>query len=323
MFEQPVRAEIFDEEASPFEQPGSTFVNPIQEFSTYRIVPHPLTGLPVRMARPSTFGGHLSETATLDEWKIAMAVLGVAKTEDLYVLANSEPLPEEPIHLRQPGWWMEWARLGHEGMDAARAKHGAHLGSAIHAWTEQIELGLITMDDVPVKFRPHVAHFLRVHAESKLELNPDYVETLICETTIHQTKQTAGLCGRLDRLRDHPSGWLIVDDTKTGRQAPKGLDEIAIQLAVYANAEYHWDPVGQVWKPAPENIHKGVATITHVPIDQPDKAEIIPVDIEWGLKAAHVVAWVLGYRNRAKRKKDGLRLPVSVLGEITDYAATL
>lgn len=323
MFDQPGSTEVFDEEATPFDQPGQTHVDPIQEFKTYRVMPHPVTGVPSRFARASKYGGTLSDIEILVEWKIAMAVLGVGKFEDLHALANSTPLPEESIELRNPGWWGPWADIGHKGMDAARAAHGAHLGTAVHSWTEQLEQGVIDVSDVPKKFRPHVEAFLRVHADHELELNPDYMETLICETTVHKTRQTAGLCGRLDRLRNHPSGWLFVDDTKTGKQAPKGLDEIAIQLSVYANAEHHWDPDGQCWKPAPENVHKGIAFVTHVPINNPDASEIIPVDIEWGWKAAHVVAWVLAYRNRAKRKKDGLRLPVSVLSEITDYVADL
>jgi hypothetical protein len=310
--------EPYDEDGFGELGPDVTIPPMIEQYETYRLVPHPLTLARVRMGRPSSFGGTLADGFTLTEWKIAQAVLGVSKYEDLYVMANSHPTPPEPIEQREKGWWTPWAQYGHEGMDAARSLHGAHLGTAVHRWTEQLDAGTLEVADVPKKFRPHIENYIRVHAELGMEMIPSYRELLIAETSIHETRQTKGLCGRLDALRKHESGWLIVDDTKTGRQAPKGLDEIAIQLAIYANAQWHWEGTEQTgqWVPAPRNVNKEVATITHIPIDRPDEAEIIPVDIVWGLQAAKVVAWVLSYRNAAKRKTKGLRLPLSVLQDL-------
>lgn len=322
--------DIFDEltPPEPYDEDGfgelgvdETVPPMIQEFQTYRLAPHPVTGETVRMARPSGYGGTLSDGFTLEEWMIAQAVIGVSKNEDLYVMANSHPLPPEPIEQREIGWWTPWAGYGHEGMDAARSLHGAHLGTAVHRWTEQLDAGTLDVDDVPSKFRPHIENYIRVHEELGMEMIPAYRELLIAETTVHNTRQTKGLCGKLDALRKHESGWLIVDDTKTGRQAPKGIDEIAIQLAIYANAGYHWVGTEKVgyWTPAPRNVNKQVATITHIPIHDPDASVIIPVNIEWGWMAARVVAWVLAYRNAAKRKTNGLRLPLSVLKDIAPF----
>lgn len=311
----------YDED--PFADLGAdeTVPDMVQEFEKYRKVPHPVTGQIVRMARPSSYGGVLTDGFTLEEWKIAQAVIGVTKNEDLYVMAQSHPLPKEPIEQREIGWWTPWAEYGHEGMDAARSMHGAHLGTGVHRWTEQIDDGSITVDDVPKKYRPHIENYFRIHEENGMGLVPEFRERMIAETTVHETKQTKGLCGRLDALRSHSSGWLFVDDTKTGRQAPKGLDEIAIQLAVYANAGWHWigDNKAGYWVPAPANVNKEVAYISHLPIDRPDESEMIPVDIVWGWQAAKVVAWVMSYRNAAKRKYNGLRLPLSRLAEIAPF----
>lgn len=293
----------------------------IEEHEKYRLAPHPVTGQTVRMARPSSYGGVLTDGFTLEEWKIAQAVLGTAKFEDVYAMANSEPMPEGPIEMRDIGWWKPWAAYGHMGMDAVRSMHGAHLGTSVHRWTEQVDANTIEIDDVPKKFRPHIENYLRIHEENEMGLVPAYRERMIAETTIHETRQTKGLCGRLDALRTHSSGWLFVDDTKTGRQAPKGMDEIAIQLAVYANAQWHWegDNKAGYWVPAPKNVNKDVAFISHVPIDRPEESEMIPVNIAWGWQAAKVVAWVLAYRNAAKRKTNGLRLPVSALKSIAPF----
>lgn len=314
----------YDED--PFAEIGADETVPpmVQEFEKYRKVPHPITGEIVRMARPSSYGGVLADGFTLEEWKIAMAVLGTSKFEDVYVLANSHPVPSEPIEQREIGWWTPWAEYGHMGMDAVRSMHGAHLGTGVHRWTEQIDAQTLEISDVPKKFRPHIENYLRIHEENEMGLVPAYRETMISEVTVHETKQTKGLCGRLDALRSHSSGWLFVDDTKTGRQAPKGMDEIAVQLAIYANAGWHWigDDKAGYWVPAPPNVNKEVAFISHVPIDRPEESEMIPVDIAWGWQATKVVAWVMAYRNASKRKNNGLRLPMSVLKEIAPFKET-
>lgn len=313
--------EIETDDSSPFELEGATATSLIQEFTTYRIVPHPITGKMVRMKRPSTYGSEIADSEILTEWKLAMGIMGTANDEGLEALAQSEPIPTEPIHLRQAGWWMPWAKIGHMGMDAARSKHGAHLGTAVHTWTERLEKGEIQLSDIPKKWRLHGEHFLRVQEEHELNYHSWYSETLVCETELFNTRMTKGLCGRLDRLRSHPSGWLFVDDTKTGRQAPKGVDEIAIQEAVYANSPWHWNETLQKWVPAPPNINKDIGFITHVPIDHPERAKMIPIDLKWGWAAAQLVAEVLYYRNRAKRKTNGLRLREDILSTIPPYQA--
>ena len=93
-----------------------------------------------------------------------------------------------------------------------------------------------------------------------------------------------------------------MDDTKTGKNAPAGLDEIAIQLAIYANSPWMWDMARQMWVQTPPNIRKDIATVTWIPINNPEASEVIKVDIAAGWQAAKATAWVREYQRRANRE---------------------
>ena len=276
-----------------------------------RIMPHPLTGKPTRFARASGFA--ITDEAILTAWKIAMAVLGTGKHRDIYALANSEPMPKETITYRKVGWWMPWYKIGQAGMLRAGGMAGAHEGTAFHAWREQVEAGTISPDDVPEEWQPHIRRFLEMHQASAMSVVPEYVEQLVVTLKLHN-----GVCGRLDNARRLPDGSLIIDDTKTGKSAPDGKDEMAIQFAVYANAEWWWAPDHpdaneHGYIPAPTEIRKDVGTVSWVPINNPENGRIIPLDLVWGWRAAQVSAWLKGYWNRSKRKNNGLELPLSAV----------
>lgn len=319
VFDLPFSAEFaepddfFDMADDAFEAP------PVITEGGSRTIPHPITGKAHKSPRATHYAGGLADEFTLNAWKIAMVALGLGKREDLWALAASEAsTPLGPVELREQGWWRPWEDIAHQAMDAAEASSGAHKGTAIHRWAENLDRGEITMDDIPNRFKPHLENYLRIHEESVLSVNKSYLETLVYTDKLHN-----GVNGRLDALRDGPGGWLVVDDLKTGRQAPMGLDEMAIQFAIYANAEWHIDPVTGMATPAPKNIRKDVAVVTWVPVDKPENAEIIPVDIRWGWQAAQVLTWVKRYLNRAKRKNAGLRLSLDVLNEIEPYRPML
>jgi hypothetical protein len=301
-----------EDDISPFEELEAATADPrISEYDGGRIMPHPLTGKPTKFPRASDFA--ISDEKILVLWKMANAVMGVAKNRDLYALANSEPMPTGPVALWPKGWWLPWRDIARLALDRVGSSAGAHEGTAFHAYREQIEAGTITIDDVPPEWQPHVRRFQEMHRASAMTFEPEYVEQLVVNLKLHN-----GVCGRLDNLRRLPDGRLVLDDTKTGKQAPKGLDEMGIQFAIYANAEWWWAPDHpdaneHGYLPAPIEIRKDVATVSWVPIDAPENGRIIPIDIGWGWRAAQVCAWLKGYWNRAKRVNNGLELPLSAL----------
>lgn len=302
-----------EDDVSPFEELEAAVLGDhrIQEYNGGRIMPHPLTGKPTKFPRASGFA--ISDETILVKWMLAVAVLGTAKNRDLYALANSERTPKGPFSLWPKGWWMPWEKIARLAMNRVGYMAGAHEGTAFHSWREQIEAGEITVDDVPEEWQPHVHRFLEMHQASAMSVVPEYVEQLVVTLKLHN-----GVCGKFDNLRRLPDGRLVLDDTKTGKQAPAGLDEMGIQFAIYANAEWWWAPDHpdaneHGYLSAPPEIRKDVATVSWVPIDHPENGRIIPIDIVWGWRAAQVAAWLKGYWNRAKRKNNGLELPLSAL----------
>lgn len=295
----------------------------IKEEGGSRWMPHPETGAKKKFVRATQFAGTLSDEYVLNEWKMAMVALGIGRNRGLYARSNAEPLPTEPMEHREKGWWVPWSDIAHEAIDSAQAKSGAHLGTAVHSWVEQIEAGERGILSVPKEWREHIRAHLRIHEEQGIKYVPEWREGLIVNLAIG-----SGVCGRFDALRMDTLGRLIVDDTKTGKNAPEGIDEIAIQLAIYANAGHMWAPdlpeSVNGYVPMPSNIRKDVAMVSWVPIDRPEEAEVIPVDIKWGWEAAQAIAWTLAYRRRSKRvvgsKMGSLRLSRDVLTAPTNFA---
>lgn len=309
-------ADYIDDENSPFEEADPiaelrSQSGQIEETGTYRRMPDPLTGKMKRFSRASNFS--YSDETVLNMWKMAMAVMGVAKNRSLYALANSEPVPEQAMEFRNKGWWMPWYDIAVQGMDWADAHNGARLGTAVHRWSEQVELGTLELKSVPREWRKHVTALLRIRAANHLVIVPHLRERLIVNRGLHN-----GLCGKFDAICLDKYGRLVLDDTKTGKNVPDfGLGEIAIQLSIYVNAEYLHEPdnahneYGYI--PMPE-CRTDMATVTWIPIDRPEDAEIIPVDIADGWEAAKHTAALKEHQNKSRRKMgNGLRLPISSL----------
>lgn len=282
-------------------------------------MPHPVTGKQAKFMRASRFAQTLADQYMVTEWKLGMANIGQGRNRGLNALSASLTIPDEPMEFRPRGWWMKWAEIAHKCMDYADSNNGSNLGIALHNWVESLDLGKITVEDVLPDWQPHVEAYLDCHKAWGMKTESQYLERRIVNLAglprpDARANQYAGLCGRFDALRRMPDGSLMVDDTKTGKNAPEGLDEIAIQLAVYANAEWVWHPATESYDPMPKEVRKDIATITWVPINDPQNTQVIPIDIAAGWHAAtELAAKALEWRARAKRKNNGIRLSTGAL----------
>lgn len=282
-------------------------------------MPHPITGKQVKFMRASRFAQTLADQYMVTEWKIGMVTIGLSRNRGMTALANSMIIPEEPMEYRRKGWWMKWAEIGHKAMDYADSNNGSNLGIALHNWVESLDQGKIKVEDVLPDWQPHVEAYLDAHVAWGMKTESRYLERRIVNLAglprpNASANQYNGLCGRFDALRRMPDGSLMVDDTKTGKNAPEGLDEIALQLSVYANAEWIWNAATESYEPMPEEVRKDIATITWVPVNDPDNTQVIPIDIAAGWEAAtELAAKALEWRARAKRKNNGIRLSTGAL----------
>ena len=268
---------------------------------------------PVRAARPGHRSGTLwtrvttaaktiSDTFTLNRWGRRMAVKGLTMREDLYVLAAATPL-EDRDTLND---------IADQAIDFAGAKVGASLGISLHAFTEQHDRGQEVT--APVKYRPHVAAYAAALAEHGLEVVPEYIERIVLV-------RKYAVAGRLDRIfrvtRDVlfelpgmapfvlTAGTLILGDLKTGRDLSYGWLEIAVQLALYGNADLLWNRESEEYEPMPE-LDTRVAIVVHLPARQDDAScEMFDVNLAQGWSAAKLCFEV----RAARRNSGGLAVP--------------
>jgi hypothetical protein len=307
-FDQPSAARA----ASPDPEGGDgayTFDGKPDRWRRYRL-PHPVSGKADGWTRATTFAKSISDTYTLSQWSQRMVGIGLAQRHDLLMAIASTPV-EDREHLN---------KLTEEAKNAAGAKIGANLGTALHSFTEMIDRGESPV--IPPPYRPHVAAYQALLEEYGLEVL-DIERVVLCLQ--YDDKGVAGTYDRVVRFsRDvtvevaggvrhtFRKGSAAILDLKTGKTMEYGGLEIAIQLATYANAEHRWDKRELAWLPAIE-VDRDVALVVHLPATAPGEtveAAMLAVDI----KAGHELASLCTQVRRA-RKRKGLMTKLSVVRE--------
>lgn len=258
--------------------------------------------------RATTFAKSISDTYVLSQWGQRMAIKGLAMRPDLYALTAATPIDDRD----------KLNGIAEQCKEAAGAKASASLGTALHAFTEQVDRG----EDVtvPAPWDKDVAAYTALLEAAGLETVPELIERIVIV-------ERYGVAGTFDRIvrvtRDLSvklpgsikpmilhAGQLVVLDLKTGRDLSYGMNEIAIQLGLYAEADALWNrDTGQYEDMPVTNPY--VALVVHLPVGQA-KAELIAVDINQGRAAAELCAQV-----RQWRKVRALSAVVAV-GEAED-----
>lgn len=237
----------------------------------------------VKFTRATTFAKSIADTYRLSLWQQRKAVEGVVVDASLYAKAATIDWNND----RKAG-----DKLVEESKVAAGAKKRATLGTAVHAFSDQLDAGKITLEQVPAPWRPDLVAYRKVFADAGLE-------TVLAEKTVLcQTYHIAGTFDRLVRLtRDLdvelpdgtlitlPKGCIVVLDLKTGRDLEYGWREIAIQLALYANSELIVDREAWTYTPMPDEVRTDVALVLHLPVGE-GKATLHALDIVQGWRAA-------------------------------------
>jgi len=255
--------------------------------------------------RATTLAGTLDDRYGLEKWGNRNVVLGIAARPDLYALAAS-CTPEDKEQL---------GRIVEQAQEAAKSRSGANLGTALHRLTERIDRGEIL--DVPKEWKPDIDAYCQTLADTGVRILPEWIERVVV------TPQY-GAAGTLDRLV-HVDGRFMVADLKTGKDAVSyGMGDIAIQLAIYANATHAWigdaekvprDRFGRYELPDPAeepdayeilpNVDLERALVIHLPVGQ-GECTLHEVDIQAGREAIDLALAV-----RAWRKRKDLSTPLS------------
>lgn len=224
-------------------------------------------------SRASTIAKTLSDPYHLTRWEIRMAMLGILARDDLATLARTcDPDTAEGKEALND--------IGRQAKEAARGSAGANLGTAFHTVTELIETD--RADRVPPELAVEAnAYVARMTASG--------VRPYLLERQIFCGGLGDGVIGRFDRL--YWMGEMLgIADAKTAKNVGFGWLDIAIQLAIYAHADYIYDPETDAWEDAPP-IRHDIAVVQHSLIGT-DRCDLYVVNIEAGWELAKLAVRV-------------------------------
>lgn len=290
-------------DADPFGQPN-TFGD--EEHDTDIVngrysAPLPNTRRRVLMTRVTTLARTIADTFLLEQWQQRAVAIGMAISPDLCDLASSLTLEAED---RRAG-----NEVAEKAKERAKSSAGANKGTAFHNLCNQVDGGAPLSSVVLPERRADVKAYRDMMEGYGLRTDPNYIERRIYVPDICGN----GVMGTFDRLmwcyEPYPDlnievGQLVVGDLKTAQKIEYGWGEIAIQLALYANATLMYDRRTRSYSPMPE-VNKDVAYVMHLkPGTQ--VCELHEINIRAGWEAVDLCLRVRGWH---KRKDLARKIP--------------
>lgn len=290
----------------------------MDRFGRY-LLPNPVTGKVEGHTRVTTGAGTLDETSGLERWKMRNVVKGIHTDP---TLLDTIDFYGEPREISR-----DLDKVAEKAQVLAGSADAAELGTALHAWLEAIDGGLITVEEIPEVFRPKVDAYLAALARHGMTAVPEFIERLVYNA------QT-GWVGRLDRVYRLADDTLVIGDVKTAKDMRYSWLKVAVQLATYAGASHVMNLDGTAWIPVEEaGLNVGgddapFAVVAHVPSNG-STCTMETVDLAAGREALATADHVRRMRTEAPKVIPGVwKLPepklVELIGEETiDPALTI
>lgn len=239
---------------------------------------------PESHTRATTMARTLADTFNLDQWGRRMLLQGASKRPDLVALAATLD-PEERNDKAQLN------KLADQCQEAAAASSGANYGTAVHAFTAKLDAGDKVVAPPPLD--RDLAAYASTLAERGIRTVPQMIERVVSLQI-----GDARVAGTLDRanLVDRP-GWdlPVIGDVKTAKEI-WSFGEIAIQLALYANADLLHDIPSGTYAPMPA-MDKTRGLVFHLPVGRA-ACTVYVVDLVAGWEAVQLALDVRRYRDR-------------------------
>lgn len=269
----------------------------------YRL-PHPDTGKEVGITRVTTVAGALEDQFNLKMWDRRKMLEGLVIDRGPLVLAAQV--------FKDYGWDPQSREakdklddIAKHILDIADSNAGAKTGTLLHSITEDHNQGeFIRAGQRAAKagVSGNMLAYVDALARYEIEVLPRYMERVVFIRELNAV-------GRLDNLTTEMGQPLMrVFDLKSQKSMDWGALKIAIQLAMYANAEAMFNEDTWTWEEMPP-VDKEIATVCWLPVlkDQEEKlCQLYDVDLEWGWKWAKASVKV-----RTARKNKPLTLRVA------------
>jgi hypothetical protein len=232
------------------------------------VVP-PKSKTPVAYTRATTIANSLDDASALVAWKMRMAAVGLTTRPDLLLAISAAAEDKMAVN-----GYIE------EAMEVAGASKAANIGTAIHAFTEKLDLGY-ELGQVPDQWMPDI----KAYEEATKVLSNIFIEQF---AVLDKFK----IAGTPDRVVEY-KGERFIADLKTGR-----IDHphnIAMQLAIYANGTPYFPDTASrsTWG----DINKEKAIIIHLPAGT-GNCKLVFVDIKEGYKGVEFAMKVRKWRDQ-------------------------
>lgn len=271
--------------------------------------------------RATTFAKSISDTFTLSQWSQRMVAKGLTLRPDLFALAAALPLTDRD----------DLNKVCESAKEAAGAKSRASIGTALHAFAEQRDLGKDPV--IPAQWSPEIAAYTRLIEETGLTFAADHIERIVVipRFGVAGTYDRIALVTKLfsikigDEVFTLEPGDYVILDLKTGRDLSYGWNEIAIQLVLYAMAEAMWIKGTRKFQRMPARLRRDIALVVHLPVREGDAQEAL-VTLHGVSLAPAWDACELCSQVRTWRKTRNLAAEVvvsSVAGPVADAVAAV
>ena len=225
--------------------------------------------------RVTTIAKATSDEGALKAWSNRMVATGLVRRSDLLAAASTKLDDKGAL-----------SKICDQAIEAAGAHSRANLGTALHALTEQIDLGRTPeildnltrdIDAYRAAIKAHGITFVRDHIE---------------QVVINDSLEYAGT---LDRVVEY-NGTRYIADLKTGADLSYAWREIACQLAMYADAEHCYDWRTSTRSDMPTvNTDRGI--VIHLPAGT-GRCELYFVDLHAGRYGYQLAINVRNWRKR-------------------------
>ena len=257
------------------------------------------TGKQTSFPRVTTIAKCLDDEGALTAWKGRMTATGLVHRHDL--LAAASGVLEDKGALD---------KVVQQAIEAAGASSKANIGTALHQLTQALDLG--QQPAILPGLQIDVDAYLAGIVQHGVIMDPRFVEVLL----VNEKHEYAGTADRIARFSTRKKKQVF--DLKTG-SIDYAMNAIAVQMAMYANAEYMYDWRTQTQTALPD-IDKTRGVIIHLPAGK-GELSLYEVDLIAGWEAAQMAMEV-----RAWRKRKDLHIKVhvhaGVAGGVDESSAT-
>ena len=248
--------------------------------------------------RATTLAKALDDTYNLMRYRERNVVSGLKTKPELL---DSIDLMEDERRLRDI-----LQSVAEEAYDAAGGNEASTRGTQLHYFTEAVDTGHLSLEQVPAEYRAEVAAYVAAMDRHGIARPAEGVERIVYNAT-------ANIVGTADRLPVvFADGTRMVADVKSGRDLSYSWGAIACQLAIYADADamVSYNADGEPFWDAFPIVEKDVGLVMHIPVDK-RKCDLYIVDLAAGRAAVELALEVREYR---RRKNLARPLPVGRFG---------